>query len=108
MLGSKKDVIPKNIIEKAPTAELRENQRDDDTLPPYEVLDKILEEFIEKDSSVNEIVKQGFDYNIVKNIEKLIYNSEYKRYQSAPGPNLTQKSFWLNRRYPIINRWRDN
>ncbi len=108
MLGPKGLVIPISIIEKAPTAELKENQKDEDTLPPYEILDKILEEFIEKDSSISEIVSLGFDFDLVKQIEKLIYNSEYKRYQSAPGPNLTEKSFWLNRRYPIVNKWRDD
>jgi len=108
MLGPKGFIIPNSIIEKAPTAELRDNQKDEDTLPPYEILDKILEEFIEKDSSVSEIVSLGFDFDLVKQIEKLIYNSEYKRYQSAPGPNLSEKSFWLNRRYPIVNKWRDN
>ena len=108
MQGPKGFVIPTSIIEKAPTAELKENQKDEDTLPPYEILDKILEEFIERDSSVSEIISLGFDFDLVKQIEKLIYNSEYKRYQSAPGPNLTEKSFWLNRRYPIVNKWRDD
>ena len=107
MKGPNGLVIPKSILEKSPTAELRPNQTDQDSLPPYEVLDSILESLIENDMSISEIVKQGHDYDIVKKIEKLVYQSEYKRFQSAPGVHLTKKSFQLSRRYPIVQNWRD-
>ncbi|MBP9183107.1 MAG: NAD+ synthase [Fuscovulum sp.] len=107
MQGPAGEVIPQRIIEKPPSAELRANQRDDDSLPPYEVLDAILECLVEKEMSVAEIVAQGFDLATVKRVEHLLYIAEYKRFQSAPGVRLTQKAFWLDRRYPIANRWRD-
>ncbi len=102
------EVIPANVIDKPPSAELRENQRDDDSLPPYPVLDAILEGLVEKELSVAEVVAQGFDLATVKRVESLLYTSEWKRFQSAPGVRLTQKAFWLDRRYPMVNRWRDN
>jgi NAD+ synthase len=108
MKGPPGEVIPARIIEKPPSAELRANQRDDDSLPPYEVLDAILEGLVEKELSVAEIVEMGFDHAVVKKVEHLLYLAEYKRFQSAPGVRLTQKAFWLDRRYPIVNRWRDN
>jgi len=107
MKGPEGDVIPVRVIEKAPSAELRADQKDEDSLPPYKVLDAILECLIEEDQSVEEVVAAGFDRAIVKKVEHLIYISEYKRFQSAPGPRLTRKAFWLDRRYPIVNRWRD-
>ncbi len=107
MKGPAGEVIPAGIITRPPSAELRANQRDDDSLPPYEVLDAILEGLVEKDLSVAEIVAQGFDLATVKRVEHLLYIAEYKRFQSAPGVRLTQKAFWLDRRYPIANRWRD-
>ncbi|WP_112323939.1 NAD+ synthase [Oceanibium sediminis] len=108
MKGPEGTVVPERIITKPPSAELREDQKDEDSLPPYEVLDVILEMLIDGDCSVAECVEAGFDRETVKHIEKLIYISEYKRFQSAPGPRLTGRSFWLDRRYPIANRWRDN
>ncbi len=107
MLGPKGAVIPKNIITKPPSAELRPDQRDDDTLPPYPILDKILEGLIDDDLSVGELVTRGFEEKIVKLIESLVYLSEYKRYQSAPGVHLTDRSFWSSRRYPLVQKWRD-
>ncbi|PIB25972.1 NAD+ synthase [Amylibacter kogurei] len=108
MMGPEGAVIPVAIIDKPPSAELREDQRDDDSLPPYEILDAILERLVDLDQSVAEIVAAGFDRDVVKRVEHLVYISEYKRFQSAPGPRLTHKAFWLDRRYPIVNRWRDN
>jgi NAD+ synthase len=108
MKGPAGEVIPARIIEKPPSAELRANQRDDDSLPPYELLDAILECLVEKEMAVAEIVAQGFDRAVVKKVEHLLYLAEYKRFQSAPGVRLTQKAFWLDRRYPIVNRWRDD
>ena len=107
MKGPPGEVIPERIIAKPPSAELRANQTDQDSLPPYEVLDAILEGLVEKDLSVAEIVAQGFDAATVKRVEHLLYIAEYKRFQSAPGVRLTQKAFWLDRRYPIAMRWRD-
>jgi NAD+ synthase len=100
-------VIPERVIDKPPSAELRPDQRDEDSLPPYAVLDAILERLIEGDQSVAEVVAAGFERAVVKKVEALIYGSEWKRYQSAPGARLTNKAFWLDRRYPMVNRWRD-
>jgi NAD+ synthase len=108
MKGPAGEVIPEAIIARPPSAELRANQRDDDSLPPYEVLDAILECLVEKEMSVAETVALGFDRAVVKKVEHLLYLAEYKRFQSAPGVRLTQKAFWLDRRYPIVNRWRDD
>lgn len=101
------EIIPPRVIEKPPTAELRENQKDQDSLPPYDVLDGILLMLMEGDASVADCVAAGYDRDIVKKVEHLLYISEYKRFQSAPGPRVTKKAFWLDRRYPIANRWRD-
>ena len=106
-LGPMGEVIPTNIISKPPTAELRENQKDQDSLPPYEVLDAILERLVEREMRVSEIVAQGYDLDTVKKIEKLLYLAEYKRRQAAPGVKVTLKSFGRDRRYPIVNRFRD-
>ena len=108
MMGKGKAIIPENIITKPPTAELRENQKDEDSLPPYEILDDILEQLIDYDCSIKECVDKGYDRELVQKIENLIYLSEYKRFQAAPGITLTGRSFWLDRRYPIINHWRDS
>ncbi|MCY3726415.1 MAG: NAD+ synthase [Paracoccaceae bacterium] len=108
MKGSVGKVIPPQIISKPPTAELRENQKDTDSLPPYEVLDQILEMLIDRDQSVSEVVSKGFDLELVRRVEQLIYRSEYKRFQSAPGVRLTGRALWLDRRYPIVNQWRDS
>ena len=107
MKGPAGFVIPPNVIDKPPSAELREDQKDSDSLPPYEELDAILERLIDKDESVAEVVAAGFDRATVKRVEHLIYISEYKRFQSAPGARTSGKAFWLDRRYPIVNRWRD-
>ena len=107
MKGPKGMVIPPRVIDKPPSAELRENQKDEDSLPPYPVLDAILERLVERDQSMAEIVEAGFDKATVKKVEGLLYGAEWKRYQCAPGIRLTQKAFWLDRRYPIVNRWRD-
>ncbi len=108
MKGSKGPIIPVSILEKQPTAELRPNQTDQDNLPPYEILDSILECLIEHDMSISEIVNKGHEYNMVKKIEQLVFKSEYKRFQSAPGVHLTENSFQLSRRYPIVQNWRDS
>lgn len=107
MQGPAGEVIPVSIIDKPPSAELRPDQRDDDSLPPYEVLDAILEGLVDREESVDDLVAAGYERNVVKKVEHLLYISEYKRFQSAPGPRLTPRAFWLDRRYPIAMRWRD-
>jgi len=107
MLAPAGEVIPARVIDKPPSAELREDQKDEDSLPPYEDLDRMLEMLIDHNRSVAEVVAEGFDRDVVKKVEHLIYISEYKRFQSAPGARLTKGALWLDRRYPIVNRWRD-
>ncbi len=107
MKGPAGPLIPARVIEKPPTAELREGQRDEDTLPPYAVLDAILERLVEDQLSTAEIIAAGFDRATVMQVQGLLYASEFKRFQSPPGVKLTKKAFWLDRRYPIVNRWRD-
>ncbi len=102
------EMIPGRVISKPPSAELRPNQRDDDSLPPYPVLDAILDGLVDREASVADLVAEGFDHAVVKRVEHLLYISEYKRYQAAPGTRLTPKAFGLDRRYPIANRWRDD
>jgi NAD+ synthase len=106
-LGPDGAVIPENIITKAPTAELRENQKDQDSLPPYDMLDAILERLVEKEQPVAEIVADGFDIETVKRVERLLHLAEYKRRQAAPGVKVTLKNFGRDRRYPITNKFRD-
>ena len=106
-LGPSGEVIPQNIIDKAPSAELRENQTDQDSLPPYPVLDDILECLVENEMSVDAIVAKGHERATVERVEHLLYIAEYKRRQSAPGVKITRKNFGRDRRYPITNRFRD-
>ena len=106
-LGPDGVVIPENIIVKPPTAELRENQTDQDSLPPYDVLDAILEGLVEREMRVSDLVAMGQDEAVVRKIERLLYLAEYKRRQSAPGVKVTRKNFGRDRRYPIVNRFRD-
>jgi NAD+ synthase len=105
--GPSGEVIPQAIIDKAPSAELRPNQTDQDSLPPYPVLDAILKGIVEDELSLAEIVAQGHDQALVERIERLLNIAEYKRRQSAPGPKLTPKAFGLGRKYPITNGYKD-
>ncbi len=107
MKGPAGTVIPPSVIDKPPSAELRHDQKDEDSLPPYPVLDGILELLVEGDASVAACVAAGYDRATVKKVEGLLYGAEWKRHQSAPGTRLTTRAFWLDRRYPIVNRWRD-
>ena len=100
-------VIPENILIRAPSAELRDNQTDQDTLPPYDVLDRILERLVEREESAAEIVAAGFDRDTVMKIERMLNLAEYKRRQAAPGVKVTLKNFGRDRRYPIVNRFSD-
>lgn len=106
-LGPEGEVIPDNIITKPPSAELREDQKDQDSLPPYDILDGILQGLVEDELSVNELIAKGFDKDLVKRIEHLLYIAEYKRRQAAPGVKITLRSFGRDRRYPITNAFRD-
>ncbi|MDA9770937.1 NAD+ synthase [Emcibacteraceae bacterium] len=106
-LGPRGQIMPTNIIEKPPTAELRPDQKDEDSLPPYEVLDDILECLIEGEMLQKDIVKRGHDAETVARIQHLLYIAEYKRRQSPPGVKISAKNFGRDRRYPITNGYRD-
>lgn len=106
-LGPAGVVIPERILTKAPSAELRENQTDQDSLPPYEILDAILERLVEREWPIVRIVADGFDLATVKRIDHLLHLAEYKRRQAAPGVKITTRNFGRDRRYPITNRFRD-
>ncbi|WP_170562944.1 NAD+ synthase [Ruegeria atlantica] len=107
MMGPDAEVIRPSVIDKPPSAELREDQKDSDSLPDYPELDAILEILVDRDGSIADCEAAGFDADVARRVEHLIYISEYKRFQSAPGTRLTNRAFWLDRRYPIVNRWRD-
>ena len=106
-MGPAGTVIPDNIITRPPTAELRENQKDEDSLPPYAVLDPILERLVEGEESIAAVIAAGFDRDTVIRVERMINLAEYKRRQAAPGVKVTLKNFGRDRRYPITNRFRD-
>ena len=104
-LLKKINLIPENIISKAPSAELRFNQKDSDSLPDYQILDQILVNLIEQEKSVNDLEKQGFDKDLVLRINRLLLHSEYKRNQATIGVKLSTMSFDKERRYPITNKF---
>ncbi|MDB2701056.1 NAD+ synthase [Alphaproteobacteria bacterium] len=106
-LGPDGTVIPERIISKPPSAELREDQKDTDSLPEYDILDTILRKLVEDNLSLEKIVKEGFDVKDVKKITMLLSKSEYKRFQSAPGPKVTEKAFGRDRRYPLTSGFRN-
>ena len=106
-LGPAGPVMPESVITKPPTAELRPNQKDQDSLPPYEILDAILARLVEHEQSVPEIIAAGFDRDTVKKVERLLYLAEYKRRQAAPGVKISERNFGRDRRYPITNRFRE-
>jgi NAD+ synthase len=106
-LGPSGEVIPVNIITRPPTAELRENQTDQDSLPPYDMLDAILERLVEREEPLASIIAAGFDSAVVTRIDRLLNIAEYKRRQAAPGVKVTTRNFGRDRRYPITNRFRD-
>ncbi|MEX0367439.1 MAG: NAD+ synthase [Ruegeria sp.] len=107
MRGPAGEVILPSVIDKPPSAELREDQKDSDSLPDYPELDAILDILVDQEGSIADCVAAGFDEKTAKRVEHLLFISEYKRFQSAPGTRLTPRAFWLDRRYPIVNRWRD-
>jgi NAD+ synthetase len=105
LVNAEKEWIPKRIIEKAPSAELKPNQKDQDDLPPYEILDAVLKGYIEDLKSPDELVQMGFDKKLVENVISKVVRSEYKRQQAAPGLKVTSKAFGYGRRYPIAQRY---
>jgi NAD+ synthase len=106
-LGPSGEVIPVSIITRPPTAELRENQTDQDSLPPYDMLDAILERLVENEEPLAAIIADGFDRDMVTRVDRLLNIAEYKRRQAAPGVKVTTRNFGRDRRYPITNRFRD-
>jgi NAD+ synthase (glutamine-hydrolysing) len=102
------EVIPINIIDKPPSAELKPGQLDEDSLPPYEVLDAILEAYVEQDRSLDEIAALGYDRDVVRRVITMVDRAEYKRRQAPPGPKVTSRAFGRDRRLPITNRFIEN
>ncbi|PIU55065.1 MAG: NAD+ synthase, partial [Chloroflexi bacterium CG07_land_8_20_14_0_80_51_10] len=101
-----KEIIPQSVIEKEPSAELRSGQRDVDSLPPYEILDPIVEAYVEEGRSLSQIIAMGFDHDVVQHVISLIDRSEYKRRQAPPGIKITPRAFGRDRRLPMTNRFR--
>ncbi len=106
-LGPTARVMPDNVITRPPSAELRADQKDEDSLPPYEILDGILMRLVEGEQSFEEVVAAGYDPATVKRIENMLYIAEYKRRQSPPGVKLSARNFGRDRRYPITNAYRN-
>ena len=106
-LGPAGEVIPQRIIDKAPSAELRENQTDQDSLPPYPALDDMLHAFVEEEEEIEDVVARGYDVATVQRIQNLLYVAEYKRRQAPPGVKIGTRNFGRDRRYPITNKYRD-
>jgi NAD+ synthase (glutamine-hydrolysing) len=99
-------VIPASTLERAPSAELRPEQKDSDSLPPYDLLDAILKRYVEEDKALDDIVAEGFEAEVVREVARLVDHNEFKRRQSAPGVKITPKAFGRDRRLPITNRYR--
>ena len=100
-LNSDRELIPQSIVDKPPSAELRPDQLDQDSLPPYEVIDRIIEGYVEHNRSVEDLVAEGLDHEVVVHVVALINRTEYKRRQAAPGIKITSKAFGIGRRFPI-------
>jgi NAD+ synthase (glutamine-hydrolysing) len=100
-------VIPEGVISRAPSAELRPNQSDQDSLPPYDVLDQVLHRYVELDWSIAKIAADGFDESMVRRVARLVLLNEYKRRQAPPGIRITHRAFGRDRRYPITSGWRE-
>ncbi len=101
------EIIPKSTIEKAPSAELKPNQTDQDTLPPYEILDQILHLYVEENLSARDIIARGLDETTVRWVQRRVDLNEYKREQAAPGLKVTSRAFGLGRKMPIAQRYVD-
>lgn len=107
MRGPDGEAVPASVIERPPTAELRHGQRDDDSLPPYGELDAILEMMLERELSLDEIVEDGHARETALRVAEMVRRSEFKRFQAAPGPKITRRAFWLERRYPVTSSYRE-
>jgi NAD+ synthase (glutamine-hydrolysing) len=107
-LNRERAVIPERTLTRAPSAELREDQKDSDSLPPYEILDPILERYVERDQQPEEIIAAGFDAATVRRVAGMVDNNEYKRRQAPPGVKISQRAFGRDRRYPITSRYRES
>jgi NAD+ synthetase len=105
--GGRREIIPKSTIDKPPSAELKPNQTDQDTLPPYKVLDEILRLYVEENLSVRDIIAHGFDEKTVRWVQRRIDLNEYKREQAAPGLKVTTRAFGVGRRMPIAQKYVD-
>jgi len=101
------EVIPSSVLTKAPSAELRPNQKDTDTLPPYDILDPILKAYVEDDVTIDQIIAMGFDRGMVMKVARLVDRNEYKRRQAAPGIKITPRDFGRDRRLPITNQFKE-
>ena len=106
MLGPEGRAIPERVIVKPPSAELKPDQRDDHTLPPYDTLDRILDGLVERDMGVDAVVEEGFDRGLVLRVWRMLLGAEYKRRQAPPGVKITRRAFGRDRRYPIVNAFR--
>ncbi len=104
--NSLSEAIPEQVIARPPSAELRPGQSDQDSLPPYEILDQVLQRYVEQDWSVTQIIEDGFDADMVRRVARLVLLSEYKRRQAPPGVRITHRAFGRDRRYPITSGWR--
>ena len=104
-INRRKEIIPNNTITKPPSAELRPNQKDSDSLPDYDVLDEILFQYIEKTQGPNEIIDMGFEPKLVRRILRLVNTNEFKRYQTAPVLRVSSKAFGMGRRMPIVGKY---
>jgi len=105
--NKQQQIIPQRVIDRPPSAELREDQKDEDSLPPYATLDPVLERYIELDQSPAEIIESGFDPLIVNQIVSLVDRNEYKRRQAAPGVRISKRAFGRDRRYPITSSYKE-
>ncbi len=103
--GQKREIVPKSTIEKPPSAELKPNQKDQDTLPPYDVLDQILQLYVEKNLSARDVIARGFDEKTVRWIQRRVDRNEYKREQAAPGLKVTSRAFGIGRKMPIAQKY---
>lgn len=102
-----KATIPQNVFIKPPSAELKPNQKDEDSLPPYSTLDPILQAYVEEDKGVEEIAKMGFKASLIKEVIRMVDRNEYKRRQSPPGVKITRRALGKDRRLPVTNRYRN-
>ena len=106
-INREREVIPKSTIEKPPSAELKPNQKDQDTLPPYEILDEILQLYVEENLSARDIISRGFDEKTVRWVQRRVDLNEYKREQAAPGLKVTSRAFGIGRKMPIAQKYVD-